>query len=376
MPAPLAFLLLAASLAAAPSPAPEPAAPVTPAAAAPAPPAPPAPTLAPSALEVRYQAARAAMLRGELGAAADGFAAVAADPEAGPLAAPARELASACRDLSQRGRFLLQPPPGAAARLDRSGRAELALYQTLHGAWLGVGIAEVADLSDSKLVALLAVAGAGAGLGGSLVLSRDVAMSTGRADAIDSATSWGTFNGALVAGIAGASSRTGVGSALAGGLGGLFLTAAATSVRAPGAGDVAVVNSGGIWGLAAGGCLIALVDPSSTGARIIALVAADAGLITMALLAPRLEVSRGRSLLIDAGGVVGVLAGLTVPVLAGSDDRRVYAVAGLAGMAGGLGLTAWLSRDWDAEERGGLALAPAVLPLQDRRLAFGLAGRF
>jgi hypothetical protein len=45
-------------------------------------------------------------------------------------------------------------------------------------------------------------------------------------------------------------------------------------------------------------------------------------------------------------------------------------------MGAGLGLTAWLSRDWDVEERGGPALAPAVLPLQGERLAFGLSGRF
>ena len=363
----LVALALAVSLAA-PS-APEPAAtqdPVPSATAAPA----------SASVELRYQAARAALLRGELTAAATGFAAVAADPEAGSLAAPARELATACRELSQRGRFVLEGAPSPGARPDRSGRAELALYQTLHGAWLGAGLGVVADVSNPKVYALLSVLGAGAGLGGALALSRDVAMPTGRADAINSATSWGSFNGALVSAILGASTRGGVAGTLGGGLGGLALTVAATSTRSPGAGDVAIVNSGGIWGLATGAFLIMLTEPSTTAGQVVALVTTDAGLLAMALLAPHLEVSRGRSLLIDAGGVVGVLAGLTIPALAGSRSGKAYAVAGLAGMGAGLGLTAWLSRDWDVEERGGPALTPAVLPLQGERLAFGLSGRF
>jgi hypothetical protein len=351
----------------------------------PPPPGPPEGAISPASPAERYAAARAALLRGELGAAADRFAEVASDPAAGELARPARELASACAELARTGRFVLEAPQPTAGQAgpggprpsrDQGGRAELALYQTVHGAWVGTGAGLLLGLTAPKAYAALAVLGAGTGLTLSLGMSRGTPMSAGRADAINSATSWGTFNGALASAVSGASLKGGVALSLAGGLGGLVLVSAATSRRSPTAGDVALVNSGGVWGVASGIFLVMLTDPTARAGQATVLLAADAGLLTMALLARRLELSRGRSLLIDAGGVLGVLTGLALPVILGSSSQRAYASAGLAGMATGLATAAWLSRGWDLEEHGGLSVAPAILPLPGQRLVAGLAGRF
>jgi hypothetical protein len=78
-------------------------------------------------------------------------------------------------------------------------------------------------------------------------------------------------------------------------------------------------------------------------------VAADLGIALGAVVAARHpEVSRGRTLVIDAGGLVGGLVGGGTAVLIDEEiGDRGMATALSLGAAAGLGLAAYLSRHWD-----------------------------
>jgi hypothetical protein len=97
-------------------------------------------------------------------------------------------------------------------------------------------------------------------------------------------------------------------------------------------------------------------------------------------LARRYQLSRGHALVIDAGGVLGLLAGLALPAMAGAEGGGTYGIAGLLGLAAGLGTAAAMSRDWDDQAEAATAAAgsvgPATIRLQGGGLAYGLAGRF
>jgi hypothetical protein len=227
--------------------------------------------------------------------------------------------------------------------------------------------------------------GGGGGLALAVLGTRGRAMPEGRAQAIESAAIWGSFNGGMFAALSDTTStRDVVGATLGTGALALAATTWATAGRSPSSGDVAVTNSGGIWGFATGGATLLLLadeEPSTTVVQAWLLGAADAGLVTMALLSRNIEISRGRSLLIDAGGLLGALAGVAIPVFAESDNRRVYGGAGLAGMAGGLAAATWLTRDWDRDDEdrasvSGASAVPFLTRSAEGGFQAGLAGRF
>ena len=91
--------------------------------------------------------------------------------------------------------------------------------------------------------------------------------------------------------------------------------------------------------------------------------------------------SRGRSLLIDAGGLLGTLGGLAIPAFADTENAPLIGAAGLGGMVAGLSLATYLSRDWDEDatrrrprrRRDGGADARAA---RGRGFSAGVAGRF
>ncbi len=375
-----------------------PAQPVVPVAAQPAQPARPVAQPAPAARtepveaqgtdpSARYDAAMALLLDGKLEEAARAFDAVAATPGAGPLADRARTLAEVSRALAARGHFELQEPRlerRRPARLDRSGRAELAFFGTTYGIWTGVATGLLAEADDGRAYLALAIAGGVGGLTLAILPTRHAAMPEGRAQAIESATSWGTFNGGLIAALADADGKGVVGATLGTGLAALGTTVLLTRDRSPSSGAVALTNSGGIWGLVTGGLTLAILDDASaTTAQGVLLATTDAGLLAMALVARRVEMSRGRSLLIDAGGLLGTLAGVSVPAFANAENGHAIGAAGLAGMAVGLAAGAYLSRGWDedpdqaaAARAEGAMAAPMVARLEGGGFSAGVAGRF
>jgi len=340
--------------------------------------------LHPETARARFDAARAALLAGDLVGATRGFDAVAADPAADPaLAEAARVLADASREMARRGFALREPlsgKPGAPGRLDRSGRGELAWFTTFYGIWAADGLGYVSGLEDGKGYLALTIAGAGAGLATSLAATRTGAMSRGRAATLQAATTWASVNAATLAAIADAEGKASVGATIATGVAALAASASLTRGGAPSEGDVSLVNSGGFWGLTAGALsLTFLDDPSSRQVGWVLLAGADAGLLAGWGLARRHDVSRGRALVVDAGGLLGGLVGVAIPVFAESGDPRAYGGAALAGIATGLLVGTRLSRDWDREE-GAAARAPSAAPfathLADGTLVAGMAGSF
>jgi hypothetical protein len=323
-----------------------------------------------------YGRAMSLLLDGRFPEAALAFDSLAADPSApADVAQRARALAEASRALDERGRFLLRVPPltppasagqpTGATRLDRSGRGELALYATAYGIWTGIAAGVLADSDDPKLYVGLALAGGGGGLALSVLGTRGRPIPDGRTQAIEAAGNWGSLNGGLVAGLLDSSTQGAVAATLGTGVAAIAGTVALTSRRSPSSGDVAIATSGAMWGLVTGGFALALVgddDPDEKAVLGTLLGATDAGLLTMALAARRIEISRGRSLLIDAGGVVGALAGLSVPFFLESENPRAYGAAGLGGMAAGLGAAVVLTRGWDADEDVRSEAGPRTFP--------------
>ncbi|WP_041448460.1 hypothetical protein [Anaeromyxobacter sp. Fw109-5] len=329
----------------------------------------------------------ALLLDGKLEEAARAFGAIAGDPAAGALADRARTLAEVSRALAARGEFVLREPgrsAGAEARrLDRRGRAELAFFGTTYGIWSGVATGLLADADDGRVYLALTLAGGVGGLTLALLPTRHAHMPEGRAQAIESAALWGTLNGGLVAALADAGTRPAVAATLGTGLVSLGTAVALTRERSPSPGDVALTNSGGIWGLVTGGLTLALLDDvSDSTVQAVLLGGADAGLLAMALVARRVDMSRGRSLLIDAGGLLGTLGGISIPAFADSENAPLIGAAGLAGMAAGLSIATYLSRGWDEEgsasaaRPGGAMATPVVARLEGGGFTAGVAGRF
>ncbi len=342
----------------------------------------------------RYDAAMSLLLDGKLEEAARAFDSLAADPLAGPLADRARTLAEVSRALAARGRFVLTEPespagadPAAARakrRFDRRGRAELAFFATAYGIWTGVAAGVIGDAEDLRAYLGLAVAGGAGGLTLAILPTRHAPMPEGRAQTIESAASWGSLNGGLVAALADAGGRDVVGATLGTGVAALGTAVLLTGDRSPSSGDVALTNSGGIWGLVTGGLTLAILeDASDNTAQGVLLAGADAGLIAMALVARQVDLSRGRSLLIDAGGLLGTLAGASIPAFANPENGPAIGASGLAGMALGLGLATYLTRGWDedrddaaAARAGGAMAVPVLARLEGGGFSAGVAGRF
>lgn len=326
----------------------------------------------------RFDAARDLLRRGDFKKAGSEFAALSTDPTAGaPLQESARILSEEARELARRGRT------GARDFSDASGRGEFVYFMSGFTTYEVLGIAGLAHVDDGKAYLALTIGGLGTGLAVGILGTRSGTMSSGRAATIDSSWLWSSINAATIAGIAGTNFDDGFGATLATGALAVGTSWALTGRGTPSVGDVTVVNSGGLWGFAFAslGMLTFLDDvPSGKTTAWTMLIGADTGLLLGALAANRMEMSRGRMLIIDAGGLLGGLVGVAFPVFSDSTSRRYYGAATLGGIAAGLATAAYFSRHWDddrtASAPGGFEIGPMMLTLADGRPAFGVAGRF
>jgi hypothetical protein len=258
-------------------------------------------------------------------------------------------------------------------RRSSAGLAAMTVTQTLHGATQGLLLCAIAECSGQGYAAV-SLLGAGAGVAGTLLLARD-GVTSGQAAVINSGTVWGFWFGitsllaldlegdnALAAPMLGGAGFTGVGILLA-------------ATARPTAGQVSMANSGGLWTGVVTALLLATSNSGDTSTFFaIELGATSAGIITLAALSDTVSVSRGRMLIIDAGGIVGGLLGATATFLAAGDDGDAVFVGCAAGVLGGLGLTAYLTRDFDARDAPQAVLTPALLGRDGAGLA--LVGSF
>jgi len=81
--------------------------------------------------------------------------------------------------------------------------------------------------------------------------------------------------------------------------------------------------------------------------------------------------SRGRTLLIDVGGVIGILGGGLVGV--GTRDASPLGASLFVGTVAGLGIAALSTRDWDAPH---VAIAPARITGPAGGRAWGVSAAF
>ena len=263
-------------------------------------------------------------------------------------------------------------PPSIGAK------SELAILQTLSGIAIGIELCIVVECDSGEAFIGLPLALGSLALGGVLGVLGDI--SPGQRAAINTGTLWATYNAAMINAIAGTSSGTAIAGSLAtaqigGAVGGELLWRNLRLTE----GQVALGMSGGFWASVMTALFIQSLDGDvdSDGSLTAILVAGDLGLVGGGFLARRFpDMSRGRTLVIDAGGLVGGLSGTGIAYLIGGDSTTAerVALATLVGASIGLSAATYFTRRWD-EGKGVKSTQPqlTLLPTPGGGLSAGLS---
>jgi hypothetical protein len=298
---------------------------------------------------------------------------------------------SARRLLDQFGGRQLEPPgltttesPGTGAlEVTRDGpptiysRAELVVLQTIHGIVLGAELCVIFECEGAQEVGGLMLGGGAVAFTTSFLLSRN-GISPGATAAINAGAVWGAglMINLLLAVDEDGIDNAAVGGILAGQVVGMGLGGLAWYTTKAGPGDVSLVSSGGLWT----GTLVALLtvigagDDGVEGQMIAGAIFGGgvAGLGLGALLAYHVPMSRGRVFIIDGGAVVGTMLGVTLSLLAEAERTSAF-IAPALGLAAGLGLTAYLTRNFDLPDAPNVTWWAA--PVSEGLMA-GVGGHF
>ncbi len=237
---------------------------------------------------------------------------------------------------------------------EKSGlaRAELAFFQTAHGIVLGAELCAMIECDSEQAVVAALGAGGALGLTLSLVPTQD-GITPGHSLLLNSGTAWGFGNG-LLAGIALDIDGSEYAGLLAGSqLAGLGVGALIWDIARPTDGEVAMANSGGLWT----GFLTFLVhaandfDAEDSTIAWSVLLLSDLGIVGGAALSQRYPMSRGRTFVIDSGGILGFLVGIGTYIFIEPDvtSPTAFSVMGILGTVTGLGTATYLTRNWDVE---------------------------
>jgi hypothetical protein len=276
----------------------------------------------------------------------------------------------------------------AAERDRRVGReaptqgasAELALFQTLHGLALGIEVCVLLGCNSPEAYFGLTLVGAGTAAIASLKVVEQV--TPGQRALLNSGTVWGAFNSLMliIAGEPGDDKTIALGM-MAGQVAGMAGGALLFRYR-PTAGQVALANTGGQWGAALMWLTLvaASAEPSAAEGAVALMLAADVGLGVGAYLAKQQPtISRAQTLVIDAGGIVGMVGGGGIGVLIGGEiGDRAVAGAAAVGAALGIGAAAYFTRNWgdgDGDDGGGGGGRAILMPAEHGRGGLlGVAG--
>jgi hypothetical protein len=336
-------------------------------------PAAPAPD---EALRAAYDRAFAALLAGHFDAAIAGFGQVAAsspDPEQRAAARELRRLAAALS--AQRVRFVVElgptapgpaaptAPAVAIAEDPAAGRTSFVISTTLASVYGGVVLLDLLDVEDdARPSAGVLLATTGAGFLGSYYGSRGLAISEAMADAYSLGLMLGAGNGLLLAFAADLDDSSEsvqmltFGAMVAGGAGGLWLAREARPTR----GQVMVTNITATLGFATAGLGLLVLQPDfDSGDGILWTLAGglDAGTAIGMAMAPQVEWSLARARLTGLGAFLGGLTAWGGAVLITGTDiestrrGRIWSGSALAGLWGGFGLSAYLTRRMEPDPR-------------------------
>lgn len=246
------------------------------------------------------------------------------------------------------------PPPLEQPELPHEGRAQLILDGTLLGLSIMTGILLAADVRDPRLFAPMLLLGGGAGLMTSLLIYRRWRVSRGD-NAVAAAGGWyGAGTGLLLTGLIGFDHYRSLSlGGLIGQVAGLTVGIIAAAYTEISAGAGALLHSGALWGLVLGAATSTLVwhDDQRTSYGLI-LAGLLTGIAAGGLLSHFVEVTPGRTAIIDLCGMLTVLLGAAVgaPIIIESQSAghfRAYAGILLGAAAAGIGLGVLVTRAWE-----------------------------
>ncbi|HEU4728280.1 MAG TPA: tetratricopeptide repeat protein, partial [Kofleriaceae bacterium] len=244
--------------------------------------------------------------------------------------------------------------------LRQFGRRQLIAFATAGGAFATASL--LYAFQDTGLAGLGSLAGAGAGFAGSVfLLPGDLALGT------SNLTITSTLGASLLgAGVSLLFTKrpeviypvVGVSAALGGTVG--YLIGDRTRINT---GDAALINSGVVWGSAAGALFAVSFDPGHVVGGGLLLSGLGMGTVGGLLLQRNFSISRTHAALIDVGGLIGIIGGLAA-------ESRIYpsdtvdaraqehlANFALGGMAVGLLAAGVLTRDLDNPK---IPVSPAI----------------
>jgi hypothetical protein len=247
-------------------------------------------------------------------------------------------------------------------------RGELVFWSTLGGLVIAANLCVAITCSSDREYAGVYTLAIGGALAGSL-LATQRGIRQGEAQLYNSAQTWGAWNALLINnGFPETGEQAGV--AIAMQLGGLAAGVGLWPAWQPTQGDVALTNTFLLWGtvLTVWGHLAADEEPSLRNV----IIAGDVSLLAGALISRSVEMSRGRTLLIDVGGILGMLTGGLLA--ASTEEERMAGVMLLAGTSAGLGLGLAGTMDWDKPPP--VKVAPAVIPGPNRSTGYGFSAGF
>ncbi|CAN5668527.1 hypothetical protein BH23GEM10_BH23GEM10_11730 [soil metagenome] len=254
-----------------------------------------------------------------------------------------------------------------------SGRTELLVWSTTYGTLLGFALPFLADADGPEAYGLGLLLGAPAGFLVARRYANAAQPSDGQTRAITFGGSWGTYQGFGWAEYldlgqedcrdpscfdnGNGEARARVGAAVLGGLAGIG-TGAILARKPITAGTAAAVSLGGMWGTWFGfaGAVVAGVDDGDH-ALLATLLAGNKALVWSALRAPSWQLTESRARLISIGGVIGLLGGGGLVLIAQPDNEQIAMAFPLVGSIAGLAIAARRTRtmdDFDASGRGAL----------------------
>ncbi|HZI14387.1 MAG TPA: hypothetical protein VE153_28735 [Myxococcus sp.] len=331
----------------------------------------------PPDVEADYKEGFEAMSRGDDEDALEAFERVeAACPQHPHAAESARLLRARVRPGRRLAEASLAESPFGPERKSGGARAGLIVVQTIHGATQGILLCAIAECKDQGY-STASLLGAGLGVAVSIVGTLD-GITPGKSAAINAGTVWGFWFGLASIVALDTEGDDALATVMLSGAGFTGLGLLVALAGEPTAGQVAMANSGGLWTGIVTALFLATLDEgderSFFGAE---MAATGGGLLAFSLLSRVVPVTRGRMLLIDAGGIIGGLAGAALVFSFTGNDLDdgdiIYLGAGM-GTLGGLALTTYLTRNFDYRNMPEVTLAPTSTKHGGMGLA--MMGRF
>ncbi len=247
------------------------------------------------------------------------------------------------------------------AKPPRSGRKELIIASTVAGGIYGGGAFTQLFGEKTTQATLGAVVGFGLGFAGGY-LGVPEGIRVGTSSYIIGTTLTAAAEGAAISAFFACDPEANAvgkysancdvevlsGAALASAVGGVLLSATTARRLDLDAGDAALINSGALWGTISGALFVAVFDSDGRLWAPLEFLGLNLGVVSGALLAKRMNVSRGHVALIDMSGLAGMVAGVALVnvIEPGSEGERLPHFA-LIGMTAGLISGTYLTRNMD-----------------------------